>query len=75
MRVHKKYGILQAGVNGLKIYFKDGQYTLLYKRKFKVLDKKHDQIVRDYLNLRYMPIDQKPLIIQRLEQLASELYL
>lgn len=75
MRVHNKYGILQAGVNGLKIYYKDGQYTLLYKRKFKKIDPKLESVVRDYINLRYMPQDQKPLIIQRLEQLASELYL
>lgn len=59
MRTHKKHGILLAGVNGFKIYCKDNAFVIVGRYTSKVVAPEHEQTVRNYVNLKYLPISEQ----------------
>lgn len=75
MRTHKKHGLLCAGINGYKIYCINGHYRIVARYQFKDIYNSHAQIVIDYLNLKYSPLNRREEIIQAFLKLTEEIFI
>lgn len=75
MRIHKKHGVLCAGINGYKVYIINGHYRIVARYQFKDVYAEHSQIVSDYLNLKYQSLDRREKIIQDFLKLTEDIFI
>ena len=62
MRMHKKHGVLLAGINGFKIYFVNNTYRIVSKGLIRDVRESDQKIVADFVNLKYQPVSEHETI-------------
>jgi hypothetical protein len=74
MRTHKKHGILIAGVNGFKIYSRNGSYRVVARYGFKDIEQNSydESIVTRYSTLKYQPVKDRENIVNAFLELMKE---
>lgn len=56
MRIHKKHGVLMAGINGYKIYYKDNCFKVVKGHKVLDISSANESAVTMYISMRYYNI-------------------
>ncbi len=73
MRIHKKHGVLMAGIKGYKIYQKDCTLRVVKNNKVMYIKDSDTKIVMRYVNLGYMPLSEHGNIINEFFDLVEGL--
>lgn len=73
MRTHNKYGVLLAGINGHKIYCKGESLLIVARYKTLEVKKEHEQVVLDYVNIKYQPTSMHQVIRDKFLNLVEGL--